>query len=121
MNFAKGLNLSRWAVEHPAFILFLILASSLAGLKAYLSMGRAEDPSFTIKTAIVSATWPGASADQMQRQVAERSKTNSGRHHRSTFCVPSACQNACGGRAVEGQYQSQTSCGYLVPGPQETG
>lgn len=72
MNAVKGFNLSRWAVTHPAFILFLILASGVAGLKAYLSMGRAEDPSFTIKTAIVSATWPGASADQMQRQVAER-------------------------------------------------
>lgn len=72
MNAAKGFNLSKWAVTHPAFILFLILASGVAGLKAYLSMGRAEDPSFTIKTAIVSATWPGASADQMQRQVAER-------------------------------------------------
>ncbi len=72
MNAIKGFNLSHWAVTHPAFILFLILASGVAGLKAYLSMGRAEDPSFTIKTAIVSATWPGASADQMQRQVAER-------------------------------------------------
>lgn len=72
MNAVKSFNLSYWAVTHPAFILFLILASGLAGFKAYLSMGRAEDPSFTIKTAIVSATWPGASADQMQRQVAER-------------------------------------------------
>ena len=65
-------NLSRWAVTHPSFILFLIGASLLAGLQAYLQMGRAEDPSFTIKTAIVSASWPGATAEEMQRQVAER-------------------------------------------------
>ncbi|MFO1065550.1 MAG: efflux RND transporter permease subunit [Pirellulales bacterium] len=72
MNAPKSFNLSRWAVTHPSFILFLILASGVAGLKAYLSMGRAEDPSFTIKTALVSASWPGATAEEMQRQVAER-------------------------------------------------
>ncbi len=72
MNALGNINLSRWAVQHPAFILFLILASGVAGLQAYLKMGRAEDPSFTIKTAIVSATWPGATAEEVQRQVAER-------------------------------------------------
>ncbi len=68
----QGFNLSRWAVDHPSFTLFLILACGLAGLKAYLQLGRAEDPSFTIKTAIVSAVWPGATADEIERQVAER-------------------------------------------------
>lgn len=64
-------NLSRWAVTHPAFVTFLILACSVAGIQAYFQMGRAEDPSFTIKTAIVSATWPGATSEEMQQQVAE--------------------------------------------------
>ena len=64
-------NLSRWAVTHPAFVTFLILACSVAGMQAYFQMGRAEDPSFTIKTAIVSATWPGATSEEMQQQVAE--------------------------------------------------
>jgi multidrug efflux pump len=64
-------NLSRWAVTHPAFVTFLILASSIAGLQAYFQMGRAEDPSFTIKTGIVSAVWPGATSEEMQQQVAD--------------------------------------------------
>lgn len=64
-------NLSRWAVTHPAFVLFLILACSVAGLQAYFQMGRAEDPSFTIKTVIVSASWPGATSEEMQKQVAD--------------------------------------------------
>lgn len=72
VNELKSLNLSRWAVTHPAFVLFGIMATSAAGVSAYLNMGRAEDPSFTIKTAIVSASWPGASTEEMQRQVAER-------------------------------------------------
>ena len=64
-------NLSRWAVTHPAFVTFIILACSLAGLQAYLEMGRAEDPSFTIKTSIVSAAWPGATSEEMQQLVAD--------------------------------------------------
>jgi len=64
-------NLSRWAVTHPAFVTFLIMACSAAGLVAYFQMGRAEDPSFTIKTGVVSAVWPGATSEEMQQQVAD--------------------------------------------------
>ena len=64
-------NVSAWAVKHPAFVLYLILAVAAAGLHAYLQMGRAEDPTFTIKTMVVTASWPGATADEVQRQVAE--------------------------------------------------
>jgi multidrug efflux pump len=64
-------NLSRWAVTHPAMVLFLMLGCSVAGLQAYFNMGRAEDPSFTIKTIVVSASWPGATAQEMEQQVAE--------------------------------------------------
>lgn len=49
-----------------------MLACSTAGISAYLRLGRAEDPSFTIKTAIVSASWPGATPEEMQQFVAER-------------------------------------------------
>jgi multidrug efflux pump subunit AcrB len=48
-----------------------MLAFGVAGLQAYLSMGRAEDPSFTIKTGVVTATWPGATSKEIQEQVAE--------------------------------------------------
>ncbi len=68
---SHAFNLSRWAVTHPAFVTFLILACSVAGLQAYFQMGRAEDPSFTIKTGIVSAAWPGATSEEMQQQVAD--------------------------------------------------
>src|SRR5262245_9645864 len=68
----NGLNLSRWAVNHRPVILFLILAIAAAGAYAYLRMGRAEDPSFTIKTMTITAAWPGATADEMQTQVADK-------------------------------------------------
>ena len=55
-------NLSRWAIRHPQLIAFLILAIGFGGAFAYQRLGRAEDPAFTIKNAIVSAVWPGATA-----------------------------------------------------------
>ena len=67
----KRFNLSEWAVHHPALILFLILAISVAGFFSFRSLGRAEDPNFTIKNVIVTAIWPGATAQEMQDQVAD--------------------------------------------------
>src|SRR5581483_11150997 len=60
-----------WAVAHPSLILFLIVMLGFAGFMSYRSLGRAEDPSFTIKVVIVSAIWPGATANEMQEQVAD--------------------------------------------------
>jgi multidrug efflux pump len=64
-------NLSAWAVRHPALMMFLIAMLGLAGLLSYQNLGRAEDPSFTIKMVVVSAIWPGATAADMQDQVAD--------------------------------------------------
>src|SRR6185312_3841295 len=68
----RSFNLSAWAVAHPTLMLFLIGIFGLAGLFSYEKLGRAEDPNFTIKVVIVSATWPGATASDMQEQVADR-------------------------------------------------
>ena len=67
----QSFNPSAWAVGHPAVILFLIIATTIAGGIAYLNLGRAEDPTFTIKAMVVQVVWPGAKADEMQRLVAE--------------------------------------------------
>ncbi|WP_243357580.1 efflux RND transporter permease subunit [Fundidesulfovibrio terrae] len=67
----KGLNLSEWAVTHRPLTVFLILLVSLAGAWSYMHLGRAEDPEFTVKSMIIRAQWPGATADEMQRLVAD--------------------------------------------------
>ncbi|KAA0078434.1 efflux RND transporter permease subunit [Tardiphaga sp. P9-11] len=64
-------NLSAWAVAHPALILFLIIALGVGGFFSYEKLGRAEDPSFTVKVVNVTAIWPGATAKEMQEQVAD--------------------------------------------------
>jgi multidrug efflux pump subunit AcrB len=67
----RRFNLSAWAVHHQPLVLFLILLLAVGGLFSYLQLGRAEDPSFTLKVANVIATWPGATAEDMQNQVAD--------------------------------------------------
>jgi len=67
----NGFNLSALAVRERAVTLFLLLALTGAGFFAFQKLGRAEDPAFTVKVMAVSAAWPGATAEEMQRQVAD--------------------------------------------------
>ena len=68
----KSFNLSDWALEHRSLVWYFMIAFMAAGLYSYLHLGREEDPSFTIKTMLIQAKWPGASAEEMTRQVTER-------------------------------------------------
>src|SRR5436309_1735109 len=65
------LNLSDLAVRERAVTLFLIIAIAVAGTFAFFRLGRAEDPTFTIKVLTVTTAWPGATAQEMQDLVAE--------------------------------------------------
>src|SRR5271166_3537903 len=67
----RRFNLSEWAVRHPPLVLFMILALAAGGALAYLKLGRAEDPDFTIKTAVISVQWEGATTRELQDQVVE--------------------------------------------------
>ncbi|WP_027174287.1 efflux RND transporter permease subunit [Methylobacterium sp. 10] len=67
----SGFNLSALAVRERAVTLFLLIALTGAGFFAFEKLGRAEDPAFTVKVMVVSAAWPGATTDEMQRQVAD--------------------------------------------------
>ncbi len=66
------MNLSLWAMRHRSLTLFAMLAMAGAGIWAYLALGRAEDPAFTIKDMVVLVDWPGATPDEMARQVTDR-------------------------------------------------
>jgi len=67
-----GVNISKWALEHRSFVVYLMIASVLAGLSSFFSLGRDEDPAFVIKTMVVQAAWPGATIDDTKQQVTER-------------------------------------------------
>jgi len=65
-------NLSAWALTHKPLIGFLMVIALLAGFRAYMDLGRDEDPPFTIKTMVVRAMWPGADAIQTTKQLTDR-------------------------------------------------
>ncbi|ODL83919.1 efflux RND transporter permease subunit [Serratia marcescens] len=64
-------NLSALAVRERSVTLFLILLITVAGILSFLGLGRAEDPPFTVKQMTIISAWPGATAKEMQDQVAE--------------------------------------------------
>lgn len=68
----KGFNLSALAVRERGITLFLIFLISIAGVVAFFKLGRAEDPAFTVKVMTIVTAWPGATAQEMQDQVAEK-------------------------------------------------
>ncbi|MGV2124725.1 efflux RND transporter permease subunit [Agrobacterium vitis] len=72
-------NLSKWALDHQSLVIFLMLAAVLSGILSYQKLSRNEDPPFTIKTMVVGARWPGASAadtvnlltDKLEKKLSE--------------------------------------------------
>jgi multidrug efflux pump len=67
-----GLNLSEWALTYRSLTIFLMIVAVGAGIMSYFRLGRSEDPSFVIKTMVVQAAWPGATAEETLKQVTER-------------------------------------------------
>ena len=67
-----GPNLSEWAIRSRQLTIYLMIVAVLAGASAFVNLGRDEDPSFTIKTMLVAAVWPGATMDEQLAQVTER-------------------------------------------------
>lgn len=65
-------NLSALAVRERAVTLFLLIVSVVGGLYAFVSLGRAEDPAFTVRVMLVNVAWPGATPEQLQQQVVDR-------------------------------------------------
>ncbi|NLZ10438.1 MAG: efflux RND transporter permease subunit, partial [Alcaligenaceae bacterium] len=65
-------NLSALAVKERALTLFFLVLAVIAGIYAFMALGRAEDPPFTVRALVVSAAWPGATPTELQTQVVDR-------------------------------------------------
>jgi multidrug efflux pump len=65
-------NLSKWALENRSLVVYIMIAATIAGLAAFFSLGRDEDPPFVIKTMVVQAAWPGATLNDTLQQVTDR-------------------------------------------------
>ncbi|KGM54462.1 multidrug transporter AcrB [Lysobacter arseniciresistens ZS79] len=65
-------NLSEWALRHRSLVVYAMVVLAIAGAMSYLKLGRSEDPEFTFKVMVIHTVWPGATAEQVGRQVTDR-------------------------------------------------
>ena len=68
----NNFNLTEWALEHRAVVLFLILVVAVAGAFSFTKLGQLEDPNFSVPSMTAMVIWPGATAQQMQDEVLNR-------------------------------------------------
>ena len=68
----NGFNLSEWALRHRNFVLYVMVMVLCLGVMSYGKLGQSEDPPFTFKVMLIQAYWPGATAEQIETQVADR-------------------------------------------------
>lgn len=66
------MNLTEWALKHKQVVYYFIIIVFIAGISSYQDLGRMEDPDFTLRLMVVSASWPGATARQMEEQVTDK-------------------------------------------------
>jgi multidrug efflux pump len=67
-----GFNLSAWALRNRSLVLYAMVVLALLGAWSYQRLGQSEDPPFTFKVMVIRTLWPGATADEVSRQVTER-------------------------------------------------
>src|SRR5688500_15465516 len=68
-------NLSEWALHNRPLVFFFTLVLGLIGAWSYTKLGQSEDPPFTFKVMVIRTIWPGATADEVSRQITERIET----------------------------------------------
>lgn len=68
----NGFNLSQWALQHRALVIYFMIALTALGAYSYVGLGRDEDPAFTIRMMVVRVLWPGATTQETIDQVTDR-------------------------------------------------
>ncbi|MEO5694378.1 MAG: efflux RND transporter permease subunit [Usitatibacter sp.] len=68
----RRFNLSEWALSHQSLVLYFMLVLAFVGVGSYMRLGQAEDPDFTFKLMVVRSIWPGASAEEVERQLTDK-------------------------------------------------
>jgi multidrug efflux pump len=68
----RRFNLSEWALTHRSLVLYAMIVLGIIGAWSYRHLGQSEDPPFTFKVMVVRTVWPGATAEEVSRQVTER-------------------------------------------------
>ena len=65
-------NLSAWALRNRSIVFYFMLVLAVVGGLSYMNLGQSEDPPFTFKVMVINTQWPGATAEEVSRQITER-------------------------------------------------
>lgn len=68
----KNVNLSEWALKNQPLVKYFLILLFLAGIYSYMNLNQREDPNFTIKSMVITVSWPGATEQQMEDQVVDK-------------------------------------------------
>ncbi|MNZ22948.1 Cobalt-zinc-cadmium resistance protein CzcA [compost metagenome] len=68
----NAFNLTQWALNHRAVVLFLLILITVAGTLGFGKLGQLEDPNFSVPSMTAMVAWPGATAQQLQDEVLNR-------------------------------------------------
>jgi multidrug efflux pump len=68
----RRFNLSEWALSHQTLVLYFMVVLAAVGIGSFMRLGQAEDPDFTFRVMLVRTMWPGASADEVERQLTDK-------------------------------------------------
>ena len=66
------MSLANVSVEKKVVTGFTTAVFLVGGMLAFTQLGQLEDPEFTVKTASIVTTYPGASADEVELEVTDR-------------------------------------------------
>lgn len=65
-------NLSEWALANRGLVVYFMVLLGIAGVWSYFKLGQSEDPPFTFRVMVIRTIWPGATADEVDREVTDR-------------------------------------------------
>ena len=68
----RRFNVSEWALANRSLVVYAMLVLAVLGAWSYTRLGQSEDPPFTFKAMVVRTLWPGATAEEVSKQVTER-------------------------------------------------
>ena len=66
------MNLSRFALRHKPVVIAFVIGVVFMGIQAFMNAPRREDPEFKIRDAVISCSWPGATAEQVEKHVTDK-------------------------------------------------
>src|SRR3546814_20365047 len=97
-------NLSEWALRNRGLVVYAMVLLSIAGIVSYTRLGQSEDPPFTFKEMVIRTLWPGATAEEVARQVTDRNEKKwreTGEYELNRTeerCVGKGCVRTCRSR-----------------------